>query len=191
MIHPLILASSSRYRAELLQRLHIPFSTEAPMLDESPAPDETAETLVRRLSVAKATAIATRRPNHWVLGSDQCASLGSELLGKPGHHAAAVAQLERLSGHIVEFHTGIALARGATVLQAQDLTRVRVRRLERAEIERYLALEPAYDCAGSFKCEGLGISLFEAIESSDPTALIGLPLISLRRLLAQVGMAVP
>lgn len=191
MIHPLILASSSRYRATLLQRLQLPFTTQAPELDETPLPGESAGQLVMRLSVAKAKAIAVQHPGHWVLGSDQCAALGSALLGKPGHHAAAAAQLAQLSGRTVEFHTGVALVRGETVLSAQDLTRVRFRTLLREEIERYLQAEPAYDCAGSFKCEGLGISLLEAMESTDPTALIGLPLIAVRRLLAQAEIAIP
>lgn len=188
---PLILASGSRYRAELLTRLHLPFTALASQVDETPLPDESVRALTRRLARAKAQALAARHPDRWVLGSDQSAALDARLLGKPGHHAAAVEQLEALSGRKVEFLTALALVRGAQLLEALDVTTVRFRKLERAEIERYLALEPAYDCAGSFKCEGLGISLFEEIRSTDPTALIGLPLIAVRRLLAEAGCARP
>ena len=183
----LILASNSRYRAQLLARLHLPFEAIAPDVDETPRPDESAQALTARLALAKAQALAIRHPGRWVLGSDQAASAQGRLLGKPGTHDRAVEQLTFLSGQQVEFHTAVVLA-GPKVRTAADITRVQFRPLSLAEIQRYLKLEPAYDCAGSFKCEGLGISLFERIESTDPTALIGLPLIAVRRLLAEAGL---
>ena len=188
---PLILASTSRYRAELLARLHMPFTALASAVDETPLPDEDVPSLTRRLANAKAQALAQTHPDRWVLGADQAASANAQILGKPGNHARAVDQLRMLSGQSVEFFTAVTLQRGSRALHAMDITTVRFRHLEDAEIERYLTREPAYDCAGSFKCEGLGISLFEDICSNDPTALVGLPLIAVRRLLAEAGFAVP
>jgi len=188
---PLILASGSKYRAELLTRLRIPFLAEASHVDETPLPGESAEALVQRLAVAKAGALAARHADAWILGSDQAAVIDGEILGKPGTPARAHAQLARCSGRDVRFLTSLALVRGAQSLTAMDITTVRFRTLTDAEIDRYLAAEDVLDCAGSFKCEGYGITLFEAIESQDPTALIGLPLIALRRLLAQTGLALP
>lgn len=189
----LILASTSRYRAELLQRLGLPFDGMAPAVDETPHAGEPPAALAARLALAKATAVAQRLPDHWVLGSDQVCACGGTLLGKPGTRARARQQLRQLAGRSAEFHTAVALIHGATALTltAIDVTRVRLRPLQDAEIERYLDVEPALDCAGSFKCEGLGISLCEAIDSQDPTALIGLPLIAVRRLLAEAGFDVP
>jgi len=189
--NPLVLASTSRYRAELLARLGVPFETAAPAVDETPLPGETPANVAQRLALAKARAVAGARPDRWVLGSDQVPSADGRILGKPGNRENAIAQLTSFSGKSVVFYTAVALASGSTVLTALDTTIVRFRALSRAEIERYLDAEPAFDCAGSFKVEGLGIALFEAIEARDPTALIGLPLIAVRGLLAQVGFAVP
>lgn len=187
----LLLASASRYRAELLGRLHLPFETQASAVDESPAPDESVAALVRRLARAKAGALAAAYPRHWILGSDQAASVGGEILGKPGSLENARRQLRRCSGQRVEFHTAVVLLRDDRCLDAHDVTTVRFRTLSDAAIERYLAAEPALDCAGSFRCEGYGISLFEAIDNCDPTALIGLPLIATCRLLRAAGYEIP
>lgn len=188
---PLVLASSSRYRAELLRRLHVDFIGEAPDIDETPLADEAASALVQRLALGKARALSARHPDRWILGSDQAAALDNEILGKPGSVERAQAQLRSCSGREVRFFTAVALLRGAQILTALDVTTVRFRPLSNDEITRYLEIEPALDCAGSFKCEGYGISLFDAVETSDPTALIGLPLISVRRLLAQAGLQRP
>lgn len=189
--NPLILASSSKYRAELLARLQIPFVGLAPDIDETPYPAETAETLTQRLALSKAQKLAGLHPGRWILGSDQAAVCAGQILGKPGTHERAVAQLNALSGQRVEFLTAVALINGTQRHEAMDLTVVYVRSLTAAAIERYLAAEPAYDCAGSFKCEGLGISLFERIESRDPTGLIGLPLIAVSDLLRKTGLQLP
>lgn len=188
---PLVLASGSRYRADLLARLRLPFVAQASAVDETPAPGETAETLVQRLARAKAAALAGRRPGHWILGSDQVAAIDGDILGKPGSIERAREQLSRCSGREVRFLTAVALTDGERTLEALDLTVVRFRALHADEIEHYLEAEPALDCAGSFKCEAYGITLFEAIESRDPTALIGLPLIAVRRLLAEAGAPLP
>jgi septum formation protein len=188
---PLILASGSRYRAQLLERLGIRFEAVAPDLDESAGAGEPAARLASRLAEAKARALTARFPGRWILGSDQVASCDGELMGKPGEHRKAVEQLRRLSGRTAQFHTAVALARGQQRLTALDLTTVRFRQLGDAEIERYLSAEPAYDCAGSFKCEGLGITLLETVESCDPTGLIGLPLIAVSRLLREAGYTLP
>ncbi len=187
----LILASTSAYRRQLLERLRLPFQCVAPGTDERPLPGERPAGLARRLAEAKAAAVAAGHPHAWVIGSDQCAELDGQLLGKPGGRAAAIAQLQAMSGRTVDFHTAVCLRHGGQALVACDLTRVRLRHLDGEVIERYLDAEQPYDCAGSFKCEGLGIALFEAIESTDPTALVGLPLIALARLLRQAGHAVP
>lgn len=189
--YPLILASSSRYRAELLRRLQLPFTGIAPDLDETPLPGEAAEALTRRLALAKAQALAQRHPGRWVLGSDQAATADGRILGKPGSRERAAEQLGFLSGRRVDFLTAVALVCDDQVFSALDLTTVQFRVLEKAEIERYLDAEAVLDCAGSFKCEGLGITLFEHIRSDDPTGLIGLPLIAVRRLLAQASCALP
>ncbi|MFN3902457.1 Maf family protein [Rehaibacterium terrae] len=189
----LILASTSPYRRELLGRLGLPFETARPEVDEAPQPGEPPAALARRLAAAKARAVAARHPEDWVIGSDQVADLDGRPLGKPGDHARAVAQLRAAAGREVRFHTGLCLLRGTDdeVQHHLDLTVVRFRPLDVDEIERYLRTERPYDCAGSFKCEGLGITLFEAIESRDPTALIGLPLIALAGMLRRAGFAVP
>lgn len=189
----LILASTSRYRAELLQRLGLPFQALAPEVDETPSPGEPAQKLAARLAQAKAESIARRHPQAWVLGSDQAAACEGRLLGKPGSRDAACEQLAALSGRHAMFATGVALVRGdgARLLRDLDVTVVKLRRLGTAAIERYVDAEPAYDCAGGFKIEGLGISLFEDIQSRDPTGLIGLPLISTARMLRKAGYILP
>lgn len=187
----LILASTSRYRAELLARLGIPFSCAAPDVDESPLAGEAPGTLAQRLAIAKARAVAARHPGSWVIGSDQVAELEGDPLGKPGTRDAAMAQLTAMSGKSVRFHTAICLSNGEDQFDALDVTTVQFRVLGKAEIERYVATEQPLDCAGSFKCEGLGITLFEAIHNQDPTALIGLPLIRLAGLLRQAGYRLP
>jgi septum formation protein len=188
---PLLLASGSRYRAQLLERIGISFKSIAPDVDESALIGETPVALAMRLAQLKAETLANRHRGHWVLGSDQVASCENQTLGKPGTHEQAVLQLRFLSGRPVEFLTAVALVKDSRMLTAIDHTRVRFRSLTSEEIERYLAAEPAYDCAGSFKCEGLGITLFEEIRSSDPTGLVGLPLIAVCRLLREAGYVLP
>jgi len=184
----LLLASGSRYRGELLERLRLPFETRVPDIDETPEPAEHPAALAARLALAKATRVA--EPGAIVIGSDQVASLDGELLGKPGTHAAALAQLRRCQGRDVIFHTAVVVYQAdSTDLQEHvDLTRVTFTQQSDVSLERYLALEPALDCAGGFKVEGLGIALFDAVESRDPTALIGLPLIWLTGALRACGL---
>ncbi len=188
----LILASGSSYRRQLLERLGIPFEVQAADIDESRKPGEPARELALRLAREKAAAIAAKNPDAWVIGSDQTLALGEDILGKPGNHENAVAQLQRLSGQKVRFYTSLCLIipGGSPQLELTEIA-VSFRQLSDQEIENYLQQEPAYDCAGSCKAEGLGITLVESISSDDPTALIGLPLIQLRRLLAQAGLALP
>lgn len=187
----LILASTSRYRAELLARLRLPFSCIAPGVDEAALPGERPQALASRLAQAKAVAVTRYQPGSLAIGSDQVAELRGLALGKPGTRAAACAQLAAMSGQEVLFHTAVCVSDGRTHRQALDLTRVRFRHLRAEEIERYVEAEQPLDCAGSFKCEGLGISLFEAIDNQDPTALVGLPLIALSRLLREAGYSLP
>jgi septum formation protein len=192
----LILASTSAYRRALLERLGLPFRTLSPGVDETPRPGEPAHSLVSRLALAKANAVAAAEPAAWVIGSDQAAIRDGEpdrILGKPGSVERCIAQLEASSGRVVEFLTAVAVVRhsdGATH-QFLDSTRVRFRALDRETIERYVTRESPLDCAGGFRSEGLGIALFEAIESVDPTALVGLPLIRLAATLREVGFAAP
>ena len=190
---PLVLGSTSVYRRELLQRLRLPFTVAAPPVDETPLPGEPPAQLAQRLALAKAHAVATLHPEAVVIGSDQVADLAGQPLGKPGDHARATAQLQRMRGHTVVFHTAVAVVCHASGFVQTDLApvRVRFRDLSDAEIERYLRAEQPYDCAGSAKSEGLGISLLEAIDSDDPTALIGLPLIRTCRLLRAAGLVLP
>lgn len=185
-----VLGSTSRYRRELLERLHIPFEVAAPEVDETPRPGETPEALARRLALAKAHVVAQRHPQAVVIGSDQVADLQGEPLGKPGTHERAVQQLQRMRGHTVVFQTAVAVVCAATGFEQLDLApvRVRFRDLSDAEIEAYLRAEQPYDCAGSAKSEGLGIALLEAIDSDDPTALVGLPLIRTCRMLRAAGV---
>lgn len=176
-----------------MHRLGLDFEAISPDVDESRHPDESAETLARRLAQMKAQAIAQTAPEAVVIGSDQVLECDGELLGKPGNHANAVAQLQRMSGQKLTFYTALHLSRQDTGEQQQDMaiTRVHFRHISQSQIEAYLAAEPAYDVAGSCKAEGLGISLCESIESDDPTALIGLPLIRLRGLLENFGIQLP
>lgn len=189
----LILASSSPYRRELLQRFHLNFESISPDIDESRQDTETAEALSLRLAVEKAAYIAKQHPNAVVIGSDQVLACGDELLGKPGNHDNAVKQLQQLAGRTMTFYTALAVLSNSDGKSnsAVVTTRVRFRELSLSEIESYLAIEPAYDCAGSCKAEGLGISLCASIQSDDPTAIIGLPLIRLRSMLSEMGIAVP
>jgi septum formation protein len=190
---PLVLASTSRHRRLLLERLGLPFEAVTPGVDESRSFRESVEQLVKRLSRAKAEAVAGRHPGALIIGSDQAAERDGNILGKPGDHATAVAQLKAASGKYMKFHTGLCLldTRDGRVQEYTDVTRVSFRKLTDGEIERYLQAEQPYDSAGSFKSEGLGISLFEGIESSDPSALIGLPLIALCRFLRAAGVSLP
>lgn len=187
----LILASGSKYRRELLSRLHIPFDVVAADIDESRNPEEPARILAERLAQEKARAVADLHPGAWIIGSDQTLALNEEILGKPGNHENAVVQLQKLSGQSVLFHTGVCLVTPDHCITEIADIQVKFRSLDTTEIEAYLALEPAYDCAGSCKAEGLGITLVESIQSDDPTALIGLPLIRLRKMLDEAGWSVP
>lgn len=191
----LVLASTSRYRRELLARLTPDFRCVAPNVEEKPLTDERPAALADRLALAKAQAVAAKNPGTIVVGSDQSAELDGRALGKPGSADAARAQLAACSGRTVLFHTGLCVIDAShsphRVLAARDATRVHFRQLGAATIARYVERERPLDCAGSFKCEGLGIALFERIESEDPTALIGLPLIALCRLLRELGIDVP
>ena len=189
-IYPdLILASTSRYRRELLERLRLPFSVQAPDTDETPQTGELPAALACRLALAKAQAVARQHPGAVVIGSDQVADLDGVPIGKPGTHENAVAQLRSMRGRTVVFQTAVAVVCVASGFAEQALAAVRVqfRDLSDAEIESYLQAEKPYDCAGSAKSEGLGISLLAAIESDDPTALIGLPLIRTCALLRRAG----
>jgi septum formation protein len=187
---PLILASTSRYRRELLQRLRLPFQVVSPEVDETPLPGERPDALASRLAMAKARAVAAQHPAAVVIGSDQVADVDGQAVGKPGSHARAVQQLQSMSGRMIVFQTAVAVVRASSGFAQSSLApvRVRFRALGDDEIERYLRLEQPYDCAGSAKCETLGIALLETIESDDPTALIGLPLISTCRLLRAAGL---
>ena len=184
----LVLASTSRYRGELLARLRWPFDTERPDVDETPLADETPQALALRLAVAKASAVAARLPHACVIGSDQVADFDGRPLGKPGGREAAIAQLMAMSGRCVAFRTAVAIALGGRVASALDTTVVRFRSLARGEVERYLDLEQPYDCAGSFKLEAAGIRLFESVSSEDPSAIVGLPLIALTQFLSNAGL---
>jgi septum formation protein len=189
---PLVLASTSPFRRELLSRLAVPFETTAPEIDERRRPDEPPPAMVRRLAEAKARACAPAR-HALVIGSDQVATLDNEVLGKPGTHQRATDQLRRLSGRAVTFLTGLCLLNTATNEARVDMVpfRVHFRTLDDERIERYLCRDRPYNCAGSFKSEGLGITLFERLEGDDPTALIGLPLIRLTDMLAREGVILP
>jgi septum formation protein len=188
-----VLASTSRYRAELLRRLLPTFEQRAPGTDETALPGEALDARAARLAVAKAAAAAAGLGDALVIGSDQVAELDGRALDKPGSAANARAQLAASSGRVVHFHTALCLfdTRSGRHQLHVDHTRVHFRTLDAAEIDRYVAREQPLDCAGSFKCEGLGISLFERIDSEDPSALVGLPLIALARLLRATGVAVP
>ncbi len=187
---PLVLASTSPYRRELLARLGLPFEVEAPEVDERPLPGEAPEALVRRLSEAKARAVAARRPGAVVVGSDQVAVLDGEVMGKPGGPERAREQLRRASGRAVDFLTGLAVldTRDGRLRLEVVPFRVVFRPLDEARIEAYLRRDAPWNCAGSFRSERLGVALFERMEGGDPTALMGLPLIRLVRMLEAVGL---
>jgi septum formation protein len=186
----LILASTSRYRRELLERLRLPFVVQAPEVDETALPRETPAALAPRLALAKASAVARLHQAAVVIGSDQVAELDGQPIGKPGTHERAQAQLRLMSGREVLFHTALAVVSLHGAHEAVDtaVVRVRFRQLSNAEIDRYLALDQPYDCAGSAKCESLGVALLEAIHSDDPTALVGLPLIRTCQMLRDAGI---
>ncbi|MFA7094935.1 MAG: Maf family nucleotide pyrophosphatase [Gammaproteobacteria bacterium] len=188
----LVLASTSPYRRELLGRLGLAFETAAPEVDESRIPEEFPEALVRRLAEAKARAVAARFPEALIIGSDQVAIVDGMILGKPGTHVAAAAQLHRLSGRRVTFLTGLCLLNANSGRVQLDVIPFHVifRTLTEDMVENYLRREQPYDCAGSFKSEGLGIALFERLEGDDPTALVGLPLIRLSRMLEAENLPV-
>ncbi|OOG28670.1 septum formation inhibitor Maf [Thioalkalivibrio denitrificans] len=188
----LVLASSSRYRRELLARLGLEFQCHSPDVDERVLDGESPDELVTRLAHAKAEAVVPHYPDALIIGSDQCAELDGRILGKPGDHDAAVHQLRAASARTVAFHTGLCLlnARNGRARVLNVPFRVHFRTLDSSMIEDYLRRETPYDCAGSFRSEGLGIALFERLEGDDPTALIGLPLIALVSMLREEGVAV-
>ena len=192
-MHPLILASTSPYRRSLLQRLGLPFEAIRPEVGEDPLPGESPVDRALRLSLAKAQAVAVRYPNAIVIGSDQVAAAGNQVLDKPGDAANARAQLAALSGSTAKFYTGCALVglSGSVRLSHLDTTTVYFRSLSAAEIERYVEREKPFDCAGGFKSEALGVTLFESIETTDPAALVGLPLIWVACALRRAGYQLP
>ena len=188
----LILASSSPFRKELLSRLHLPFDTLSPDIDETHLGDESAEQYVSRLSLQKAQAIASNNQDAIVIGSDQCAYLNGQILGKPGSHENAIKQLQQSSGQEVVFYTGLSVVQLSTGFSKVDCIQYRVgfRDLTDAQIEHYLTTEKPYNCAGSFKSEAYGISLFSYMSGDDPTSIIGLPLIRLISMLEAAGVEV-
>jgi septum formation protein len=189
---PLVLASTSPHRKTLMERLGVPFTTAAPRVDEELVAGENPWDRALRLARAKAMAVARLHPGAIVIGSDQVASLGKgrelQILRKPGNRETCRTQLLALSGNTARFDTAAAIVSDTALIDHVDLTRVRFRALEAREVEDYMDREPAFDCAGGFKSEGLGATLFEAIETSDPTALIGLPLIWLSAALRDIGV---
>jgi septum formation protein len=187
----LVLASGSRYRAELLSRLGLPFETWAPDIDEYPRHGESCAHTARRLARAKAEAAQARFPHAWIIGSDQVADLDGRPLGKPGHREGAREQLRAMRGRIVVFQSAVCLLAAGEAREALVPTHVAFRNLADEEIERYLDREPAFDCAGSAKSEGLGIALLERLAGDDPTALVGLPLVALCAMLREAGARVP
>ncbi|MBD9500273.1 septum formation inhibitor Maf [Pseudomonas sp. PDM17] len=190
---PLILASSSPYRRELLQRLRLPFECASPDIDETPLPGESAEQLVRRLAECKARALTQRYPAHLIIGSDQAAVNGNRILGKPHDIERATEQLKDASGKSISFLTGLCLINSQSGEARIDCIpfAVHFRDLDEARIRRYLEAEQPFDCAGSFKAEGLGVSLFRATEGEDATSLIGLPLIRLVDMLLAEQVQIP
>ncbi len=187
----LILASTSPYRRSLLKRLRLPFECQSPGVDETPLTNEDPVDLVHRLALAKATSVSRENQAATVIGSDQVASLDGKILGKPGNHSAATLQLRACSGREVDFYTGLAVVSESSGFQQVHVEPFTVvfRNLSDAMIDNYLHLEQPYDCAGSFKCEGLGITLFSRLRGNDPTALEGLPLISLVSMLDAAGIS--
>ncbi len=188
MTYQIILASSSPYRQQLMRQLGLNFTSISPDINESHSNDECVESIVQRLAINKARAVAEKYPDTLIVASDQLASLDGLPLGKPGDHNGAICQLQRCSGRSVTFFTAVCLLSPKSILCDLVTTEVHFRHLTALQIENYLKCEKPYDCAGSFKCEGLGIALFQSIKSTDPTALIGLPLISLNLMLAHAGI---
>jgi len=189
----LILASTSKYRKMLLQRFDTPFDCHAPEIDETPLKNESPYNLVERLAVQKANAVSVEHPQSVIIGSDQLAVFDTQIIGKPGTQPAALKQLRLFSGQLIEFLTAVSVVCRESNFSEHhiDITRVRFRTLQDEEIVRYLEKEKPFDCAGAFKAESLGITLFKHISSEDPTALIGLPLIQTAAMLRQAGLAVP
>lgn len=189
----ILLASSSPYRRQLLEKLGLTFSSESPDIDECAHDQETVREMVERLSLQKAHALVKHHPNKIIIASDQSASLNNKALGKPGNFEKAFEQLKAQQGQVIFFYTGLVVynPHNQTYLSALDITKVHFRELSDQQIRNYLLTEQPYDCAGSFKSEGLGITLFSKIENQDPNALIGLPLIELVNLLSQVGLNLP
>jgi septum formation protein len=189
----IVLASTSPYRRELLARLQVPFDAVPPPVDEAALPGESPRITARRLAQAKAQAVAAACPDAIVIGSDQVADLDGSAMNKPGSHAAALAQLERLQGRSAVFHTALAVAvdGGARIEVDCVPTTVRFRTLPHAQLDAYLRADQPYDCAGAAKIESLGITLVSAVHSDDPSALIGLPLIRLTAMLARAGLCLP
>jgi len=189
---PIILASSSIFRKSLLERLHLSFECHSPEIDESLLPCESASSYVCRLAEAKAQAVADKFPDAVIIGSDQCALLDDEILGKPGSHENALRQLKAAQGKTVVFHTGICVFQQTTGFCEIDdiLFQVKFRQLGDTQLEHYLQIEQPYQCAGAFKSEGYGVCLFNQMQGDDPTALIGLPLIRLTRMLEKAGIKV-
>jgi septum formation protein len=186
----IILASTSAYRKALLERLQLPFHCRSPNTIETPLSGESAQELCARLATDKARSLSAQFPDAVIIGSDQVASLGKHIITKPGNHEAAMQQLQASSGRTVHFHTGLAViapAQGLELLHVEPF-KVHFRDLTDSEIDSYLKADRPYDCAGSFKVESLGISLFTALEGQDPTSLIGLPLIALTQMLRQAGV---
>ena len=190
---PIVLASSSSYRRELLTRLQLPFSCHSPDIDEAALADESPEALVQRLAISKARKLAADYPHHLIIGSDQVAVLDGQIIGKPGDAAGALRQLSAASDRSVVFLTGLAVLDTRTQSEQVDVVpfTVHFRQLSAVQIQRYIELEQPFDCAGSFKSEGLGVSLFRATEGDDATSLVGLPLIRLCDMLNACGIAVP
>lgn len=189
----IVLASTSAYRRMLLERFQLPFETARPEVDETPLPDEHPAATADRLAIAKAQAVAPQWPDALVIGSDQVAHIDDEVFGKPGSVERAVAQLRSMSGRTVVFHTALAVidTRSRRIQTDSVPTEVRFRTLSDAEITRYVERELPLDCAGSAKSEGLGITLLDALSGDDPTALVGLPLIALSRMLREAGVELP
>lgn len=187
----LILASTSKYRKELLTRLSVPFTCVSPGVDEQVLTGESPLETALRLAQAKALAISQIQPDAWVIGSDQVVDLQGVAMGKPGDHQKAMKQLQLLRGHTVQFHTAVCLAKGPDAQVINVSTKVTFRDLDDATLDAYLLAETPYDCAGSAKSEGLGICLLEKVQSDDPTALIGLPLIAVCTLLRNAGFQIP
>ena len=188
---PLILASSSPYRAEMLQRLNVAFTTITSGIDETPAADEPAAALVKRLALEKARRVARQQPEALIIGADQVAVLDGRVLGKPGTRERAIAQIQDMSGNAVEYLSGIALVGAKREWSDIVATRLQYRKLAASEIERYIDHDRPLDCAGGMRSEKLGISLLESLSSEDPTALIGMPLIRIAQWLREAGFEIP